>query len=167
MFGGCLQWLFWVIVYYGLWVVAVRTVGEILPFPPRCVFVCVSVLFLHFFFSFNFGKLNTGQGRYCTLFSLPRLCIAQHKKVDKISSPRHHLYLTFLCPVPAAPITKCVQRSWTASPQCQQIKIGKKKKPRQLSWIPPKSKQNWPQTKTATANSELDTRRDAKCLPVT
>lgn len=55
-----------------------------------CVFVCVSVLFLHFF-----CKLDTGQGTYCTLFSLPRLCLAQHNKVGQISSPPTPPYLTF------------------------------------------------------------------------
>ena len=49
------------------------------------------------------------------------------KKVDKISSPWRHLYLTFLCPLLTAPTNKQtrVQRSWTASsPQCQRKSPG-------------------------------------------
>lgn len=95
--------------------------------PPRCVLVCVCVcVFLCrscTFFWVGGGrgvKISTGQGTYGTLLILHRLCLSQHKEGGKdiycLISP----YLTFLCPLLATPVSKRVQRSRTASPQCQQ-----------------------------------------------
>lgn len=120
-----------------------------LTIPPWCVFVCVSVSFLHFSFFF-FGKISTGQGTYCTLFSLTRLCLAQHKKkLIPLTPP----YLTFLCPLLTAPCSE----EMNCSPQCQ-------RKAQAAHLNSPKLKQNgW----TQTIDFELWQKRDAKCLPVT
>lgn len=124
IFGNCLVWLMSGSGKDNRWN---------LTFPPWRVFV----MFLHFFsFLFYFwGKISTGQITYCTLFNLPRLCLTQHKKVDKISHPsEHHLTSPFcVCMCMCVSVCvhcwwrhyqMCVQRSRTASPQCQRKSPG-------------------------------------------
>lgn len=108
-----------------------------LTIPPSCVFVRVSVSFLHF--SFVVKKINIAVGEHCTLFSPePRLCLAQNKKVDLISSPRATLpHLS--CLLLMAPIMRCVLRGRTVSPgrllcQCQRNAQAALLNPSEIYW---------------------------------
>lgn len=112
---------FWVIVYYGLRVVAVRTIGEILPFHPDvclCVFLCRSCTFF-------FCKISTGQGTYCTLFSPGYVSLNMRRWIRShpppLTPPLPHLFVSH-CWRRQQPT--CVQRSRTASPQCQRKSPG-------------------------------------------
>lgn len=108
--AGCLRWLlFGIIVYFSLWAVAVRTIGEVLPSLISvclCVFPCCSCTF--FLFLVN---SSTGSGTYCTLFRMPGVVCITQKRWIKCHPPLPSPILTpldfhFLCPLLMAPITK-------------------------------------------------------------
>lgn len=111
MFGGCLQWLFWVMFSMAYEWYSGKDNRWNLTIPPWCVFVCVSVSFLHFFF------VKSALDRAHTVLYLAQVTSrSTYEGGSHPPSPWCHLYLTFLCPL------LCVQRSRTASPQCQRYK---------------------------------------------
>lgn len=122
-----------------------------------CVFVCVFCVVLALFL---FCKISTGQGTCCTLLSQPGLCLTQHKKVDKISSPWRHLTSPFF--VSAA--DGADKQTWSEESDCCSSV------PTKSPGSSPESHRNqteltWPQTKKN--KLQTLTKRDAKRSPVT
>lgn len=81
------------------------------------------------------------------------------KKVAKISSPWHHLYLTSLCPLLTAPTNKHVSRG--AGLLCL-LSANEKAQAALLYWIPLKSNLNWLKKKDSNKKG-----CQTKCSPVT
>lgn len=129
--GNCLVWLMSGSGKDNRWNLTIPTL--------MCVGVCFCVVLALFFLSF-FCQISSGQGTYCTLFNPPRLyTLLNIKRWIRSHPPDTTLPHLFVSAADGANNNVCSEEMdcFSSVPM---------KKPRQLSWIPPKSNGTDPNT---------------------